>query len=73
MLRPGSTEEDKVRGYVATVFGGKFPNYECVYCQFSTIFLPKMILHMAEDDHPWAYPVPVVELPAGELVTEPKY
>lgn len=34
----------------------EYPNYECIYCQYATLFLARMEKHQAEGQHPWAYP-----------------
>lgn len=33
-----------------------FDNYECLRCQYSTLFEARMIKHVQEGKHPWAFP-----------------
>lgn len=42
-------------GYRMTKWG-KFTNYECIKCQYSTLWIEKMNKHQRFDKHPWAYP-----------------
>ena len=53
ILIPG--DEDQNRGYRITKWK-KYNNYECIYCQYSTLWLDKMQKHQSEGNHPWAYP-----------------
>jgi len=56
LIVPASQDEiDNVRGYRITKWN-QYKNYECVYCQYSTLWLDKMNKHQAEDNHVWAYP-----------------
>ncbi len=57
VIIPG--DEDQRRGYRIKSFGKppkQWPNYECIYCQFRTLWLFKMEKHQLEGEHPWAYP-----------------
>lgn len=48
--------QDRQRGYRVTRWR-TFDNYECVHCQYSTLWLPKMQKHLSIGQHLWAYPV----------------
>lgn len=65
------TDEEIARGYRV----GKWQehkNYECVECQYSTIFLDKIQKHMENGVHDWSYPVPLEERQSVES-DEPTY
>jgi len=47
--------EDQSRGYRITLWH-QYRNYECMYCQYATLWLKKMEVHLADGEHPWAYP-----------------
>lgn len=49
------TEEDRLNGYRVTLWH-QHKNYECLQCQYATLWLPKMLDHLAEDIHLWSYP-----------------
>lgn len=49
------TPEDLARGYTIETWR-EYDNFICVYCQFATLWLPKMEKHQALGRHPWAYP-----------------
>lgn len=55
IIQPTTEDVDKIRGY-RIVKWHEYKNYECVYCQYATLWLPRMEVHQAENDHPWAYP-----------------
>ena len=55
IITPSQEDVDKVRGYRIGQWN-QYKNYECIYCQYSTLFIDKMAKHQAEDNHPWAYP-----------------
>lgn len=50
---PGDLDQE--RGYKIKVWAG-YPNYECIYCQYATLWIGKMEKHQALGDHPWAFP-----------------
>lgn len=55
IVAPTAQEVDDIRGYRI----GKwhtYDNYECVQCQYSTLWKDKMEKHLAADVHVWAYP-----------------
>ncbi len=54
IIIPGDVDQN--RGYRITKWK-KFDNYECIHCQYSTLWIEKMEKHQAKDNHPWAYPV----------------
>ncbi len=73
-LVKAATEEEviQLQGYRITKFK-EYKNYECIYCQYATLWLSKMVKHQAENEHPWAYPGQNT-VPAGEVLDdEPKY
>lgn len=46
---------DQQRGYRV----GKWrqhDNFECIYCQFATLWIERMHKHQLEGRHEWAYP-----------------
>lgn len=48
-------EIDGIRGYKITKWH-TYNNYECIYCQYATLWTAKMEKHQALGEHPWAYP-----------------
>ena len=50
---PGS--DDQGRGYTIGMWHGHF-NFECLTCEYATLWEEKMIAHMAEGLHPWTSP-----------------
>ena len=52
---PSQEDIDRTRGYRVTSWRG-YPNYECLYCQYATLWLNKMLDHLAQERHLWAYP-----------------
>ncbi len=48
---------DEERGYRITKWK-TFDNFECIHCQYSTLWKDKIEKHLAESPHAWAYPVP---------------
>ena len=68
-------DEDQNRGYRIGRWH-EYVNYECIYCQYSTLWEEKMIKHQAESTHPWAYPgqnQPGLKEEKILTETEPKY
>lgn len=55
IVAPTQDEIDKLRGYRITKWQD-WPNYECVYCQYATLWKNKIEKHLSVGDHPWAYP-----------------
>jgi hypothetical protein len=69
---PTTEEIDNLRGYRIGTWK-TYKNYECIYCQYATLWPSKMEKHQAENDHPWAFPGQN-ELPEGEVRDdEPRY
>lgn len=54
---------DQQRGYRITKWAGQYDNYECLSCQYATLWLERIQKHLQEGVHVWAYPVP--EPPEG--------
>jgi hypothetical protein len=52
---PTSDDIDKVRGYKMGKWHA-FNNYECIYCQYSTLWRAKMEKHQLEGEHAWPFP-----------------
>ena len=65
---------DQARGYRIMEWRG-YPNYECIYCQYATLWVGKMEKHQAIGEHPWAYPGQNPRKPGdpGDGNTEPEY
>ena len=61
--------EDQSRGYRITKWH-RYNNYECIYCQYATLWLKQMEAHLAEGTHPWGYPGQYDE-PQDENVINP--
>ncbi len=61
---PSQETIDAHRGYRVTKWK-TFDNFECVRCQYATLWLEKMQKHLALGDHPWAYPSPETPLLSG--------
>ena len=58
IITPAQEDIDRVNGYkVGSGDWNGYKNYECLYCQYKTIFLEKMKKHQQEGEHPWAFPV----------------
>ena len=55
IIIPGDVDQN--RGYRITKWHEHW-NYECLYCQYSTLWLDKMEKHVDENVHVWAYPSP---------------
>lgn len=60
IILPTADDVDRVRGYRVTKWK-TFDNYECVQCQYATLWLPKMQKHLALGRHPWGYPAETAE------------
>lgn len=67
-----SVEVDKIRGYRIGHWHD-YKNYECIYCQYSTLWLSKMDKHQADNVHPWAYPGQNTTRPGEVEDSEPDY
>lgn len=65
IIIPTQEDLDSIRGYRINKWH-EYKHYECIYCQYSTLWLPKMEEHQKENDHPWAYPGQNA-LPDGEV------
>ena len=71
VIIPG--DEDQRRGYRVAKWK-KHNNYECIYCQYATLWEKKMKEHQAEGNHAWAYPGQnEPELEDENVITEPEY
>lgn len=46
---------DQARGYRVTKWS-TFDNYECLKCQYATLWVEKMLKHLASGLHVWSYP-----------------
>jgi hypothetical protein len=55
IIAPTQDDIDLTVGYRITRWH-EYKNYECVYCQYATLWLDKMKKHQAEDNHAWPYP-----------------
>lgn len=69
IILPTAEDVDRVRGYRVTTWK-TFDNYECVRCQYSTLWLEKMQKHLAIGKHPWAYPSQTEETLSEAVTTE---
>lgn len=70
IILPTEEDIDRVRGYRVTKWK-TFDNYECVHCQYSTLWRPKMEKHLALGQHPWAYPSQTeAEVVSAPIVTD---
>jgi hypothetical protein len=63
---PTQEQIDANRGYRVTKWK-TFDNFECVKCQYATLWFEKMQKHLAHGVHNWAYPSP----DAGRLSEAP--
>lgn len=52
---PTQEQIDSHRGYRVTKWK-TFDNFECVKCQYATLWLEKMQKHLQAGVHSWAYP-----------------
>lgn len=52
---PTQEQIDSHRGYRVTKWR-TFDNFECLKCQYATLWLEKMLKHLQLGDHPWAFP-----------------
>lgn len=52
---PTQEQIDSHRGYRMTTWKGH-DNFECVKCQYATLWIEKMLKHLAAGKHVWAYP-----------------
>ncbi len=62
--------------FTISQYQGKYPNYECVHCQFSTLYKDKLDEHFAYEtyhQHKWAHPVPPDQQKPDEGPKEAKY
>lgn len=50
-----SGDEDQARGYRIGMWKGSF-NFECLSCEYATLFEEKMVAHITEGTHPWTSP-----------------
>lgn len=60
-VTPETREFTEGADYTVSMYQGKYPNYECVHCQFATLYMPKLEEHFAYEQyhqHRWAHPVP---------------
>lgn len=48
-------DDDQARGYKIGMWRGSF-NFECLHCEYATLWEEKMIAHVAEGTHPWTSP-----------------
>lgn len=53
ILIPGNVDHN--RGYSISKWR-QYDNYECIYCQYATLFLARMQKHQLEGRHPWGFP-----------------
>jgi len=51
---PTQEQIDSHRGYRVTKWK-TFDNFECLRCQYATLWLEKMQKHLAIGEHSWAY------------------
>lgn len=58
---PTQAQVDSHRGYRVTKWRGH-DNFECMKCQYATLWMEKMQKHLQEGAHPWAYPSPETPL-----------
>ena len=55
IITPTQDDLEKIQGFRVSMWRG-FKNYECVFCQYATLWMDKMKKHQQDDRHPWAYP-----------------
>jgi hypothetical protein len=70
---PTQAHIDSQRGYRMNKWK-EFDNFQCLKCQFATLWLDKMLKHLQYGLHPWAYPSP--EVPgqlSAPIVSEAEY
>lgn len=65
------TQTDEIRGYKESKWH-QWTNYECLFCQYSTLFQDKIVKHMDEGEHVWAFPSGV-EVPEEPESGDPTY
>lgn len=66
---PTQEQIDSHRGYRVTKWK-TFDNFECVRCQYATLWLEKMQKHLQMGIHPWAYPSAETPLLSEPLASE---
>lgn len=55
IVQPSTDDIATIKGYKVTKWH-EHDNYECLYCQYSTLWEGKMQKHQSQGDHPWAHP-----------------
>lgn len=55
VILPNEDDTARALGYRVGKWRG-YDNYECIYCQYSTLWIAKIKKHIEEGDHPWAFP-----------------
>jgi len=63
IITPTQAEMDRFRGYSSHNMWRGYKNYECLDCQYKTIYLDKMTKHIIAGVHVWAFPGGVKEDP----------
>lgn len=53
IIIPGDIDQN--RGYRVTKWH-QHDNYECIYCQYATLWIEKMEKHQVEGTHVWSFP-----------------
>lgn len=71
IITPTQEDLDEIREYRIGQWK-HYKNYECIHCQYSTIYLEKIKKHVDEGIHDWCYPssTPRVEVPDSD---DPEY
>jgi len=65
--------EDQTRGYRITKWH-EYNNYECIYCQYATLWRVKMEEHLDDGVHPWPYPGQYDDPESNDIdTTDPPY
>lgn len=68
IIAPSPEDQALVLGYRITKWK-TYPNYECVLCQYATLWLDKMKKHLAAGIHVWSYPQPQKPTPEPDQET----
>lgn len=71
IILPTADETDKINGYKIGTWRARlgpdiykdYPNYECIYCQYATLWIEKIKKHLDKGNHPWPYPNPDNDFP----------
>jgi hypothetical protein len=54
-------------------YWSEFKNYQCTKCQYDSLWWMKMVKHLANGKHKWAFPRPEGSAPLVDNNGEPPY